>query len=59
MEAIYTDLHIHTSEDADNLNQEYDFDSLLNNLKTFSKVECSNMLISLTDHNVINKHCSY
>lgn len=55
MEAIYTDLHIHTSEDADNLNQEYDFDSLLNNLKSFSKVECSNMLISLTDHNVINK----
>ena len=43
MEAIYTDLHIHTSEDADNLNQEYDFDSLLNNLKSFSKVECSNM----------------
>ena len=33
MEAIYTDLRINTSEDADNLNQEYDFISLLNNCR--------------------------
>lgn len=32
-EAIYTDLRINTSEDADNLNQEYDFISLLNNCR--------------------------
>ncbi len=55
MEAIYTDLHIHTSDNADSINEHYDVNLLINNIKTFSKVECSNIMISLTDHNVVNK----
>lgn len=47
MEAIYTDLRINTSEDADNLNQEYDFISLLNN--------CRIEKVNSTSKNVKNK----
>ena len=31
MEAIYVDLHIHTSENADNLNKSYNIDELIRN----------------------------
>lgn len=55
MKAIYTDLHIHTSEDADNLNAQYDITLLVNRIKEFSGVDCSDILVSLTDHNTINK----
>lgn len=55
MKAIYTDLHIHTSEDADNLNTQYDIALLVNKIKEFSGVDCSDILVSLTDHNSINK----
>lgn len=55
MKAIYTDLHIHTSEDADNLNAQYDIALLVNKIKEFSGVDCSDILVSLTDHNTINK----
>lgn len=55
MEAIYTDLHIHTSDNADSINKHYDVNLLINKIKAFSKVDCSNLMISLTDHNVINK----
>lgn len=52
MKSCYIDIHIHTSNDADHLNQNYDVDTLKN------KVECiageNPYLISLTDHNAIN-----
>ncbi len=50
---IFTDLHIHTSENADSLNDNYDVELLINKIKEFSKTD--DILISLTDHNVINK----
>lgn len=53
MEPIYVDIHIHTSDNPDKLNTNYDVKTL------FSKVnEIGNnarCLISLTDHNTINK----
>ncbi len=52
MKAIYTDLHIHTSEDADKLDENYDYNKLIENIVEFSNSE--NIMISLTDHNVIN-----
>lgn len=52
MKAIYTDLHIHTSEDADKLDENYDYKKLIENIVKFSNSE--NIMISLTDHNVIN-----
>lgn len=53
MEAIYVDLHIHTSENADVLNNNYNVDELIKKVK--EKSNGRRMLISLTDHNVINK----
>ena len=53
MKAIYVDLHIHTSQDADKLNKDYDVDNLIRNIMKMSKGR--DALISLTDHNVINK----
>lgn len=50
---IYLDLHIHTSENADNLNDNYDCELLIDKIKKYNNN--SKMLISLTDHNVINK----
>lgn len=55
MKAIYTDLHIHTSEDADKLNKNYNVDLLVDKVKEFSRVATSDIMLSLTDHNVINK----
>ena len=53
MDPVYLDLHIHTSDDPDRLNEQYDLETLI------SKVEAvaggSNFLISLTDHNVLNE----
>lgn len=53
MEAIYVDLHIHTSENADNLNKNYNIDELIRNIN--KKSNGRQALISLTDHNTINK----
>ena len=53
MEAIYVDLHIHTSENADNLNKNYSIDELIRNIN--KKSNGRQALISLTDHNTINK----
>lgn len=53
MNPIYTDLHIHTSENPDNINENYDLDCLIKKIKEYNKN--SDFLISLTDHNVINK----
>lgn len=51
-ESVYVDLHIHTSEDENNLNNSYDADTLVAKIKEQS--QGSNFLISLTDHNTIN-----
>jgi len=53
MKPVYLDLHIHTSEDEENLNQNYNLDLLLDKIKDVS--QDSEFLISLTDHNTINK----
>jgi len=50
---IYLDLHIHTSEDPDQIVENYDVDLLLAKVKLACKN--SNFLISFTDHNTINK----
>ncbi len=52
-EPIYVDLHIHTSEDENNLNNHYDVDKLIAKVKDQS--QGADFLISLTDHNTINK----
>lgn len=53
MNAIYVDLHIHTSENADKLNENYDIDELIKRVR--ERANGNQALISLTDHNVINK----
>lgn len=53
MEPIYIDLHIHTSDNPNQLNENYDLELLIIKIKEFTKD--SEFLISLTDHNVINK----
>lgn len=54
MEPIYVDLHIHTSENPNELNSQYDVDILLERIREFT--DDSTFLISLTDHNTINKN---
>src|ERR1035437_3816153 len=53
MTPIYLDTHIHTSEDPNNLNENYDLDTLIKKITEYSKD--SKFLISITDHNVVNK----
>ncbi len=53
MEPIYLDLHIHTSENPNKLNTNYDVGTLLKNIDICSSN--TRFLISLTDHNTINK----
>jgi hypothetical protein len=53
MNPIYLDLHIHTSENPNQLNENYDLDCLVQKIKEYNKD--SDFLISLTDHNTINK----
>lgn len=53
MNPVYLDLHIHTSDDPNNLNSEYDLQLLIDNINNYS--ENSTFLISITDHNTINK----
>ena len=53
MEPIYTDIHIHTSEDPDNLNEDYNWRILFE--KVENKAAGAKVLLSLTDHNTINK----
>ncbi|MEO8240519.1 MAG: ATPase [Flavobacterium sp.] len=52
MNPIYTDLHIHTSDNPDKPNNNYDLDLLVTKILEFNKG--SEFLISLTDHNFIN-----
>jgi len=53
MNTVFVDLHIHTSDDPNNLNRCYDIDTLIENVEKIS--DCSPYLISFTDHNTINK----
>lgn len=53
MNPIFVDLHIHTSKNPQNLNVKYDLSLLKNKIESF--VDNSDYLISLTDHNTINK----
>jgi predicted site-specific integrase-resolvase len=53
MEPVFIDLHIHTSDNPDNLNDSYDLDLLKQKIEEVA--EGSAYLISLTDHNTVNK----
>lgn len=53
MKVIYLDLHIHTSEDANKPNASYDIAELVRKIKEYNGN--SDFMISLTDHNIINK----
>ncbi len=53
MNPIYLDIHIHTSENPDRLVDNYDLEKLIEKINFTSKD--SEYLISLTDHNTINK----
>lgn len=53
MEPVFIDLHIHTSDNPDDLNQHYDLDTLKYKIEEIA--EGSPYLLSLTDHNTINK----
>lgn len=52
-EPIYLDMHIHTSDNPDKINEEYNVEELCNNILKYNGNSLS--LISLTDHNTINK----
>ena len=54
MKPIYIDLHIHTSENPNEPNSNYDIDTLLLKVKNFS--QNATFMLSLTDHNMINKN---
>lgn len=53
MKPVYIDLHIHTSENPNSLNVNYPIKDLVCKVKENS--QNSDFLISLTDHNTINK----
>lgn len=53
MESVFIDLHIHTSDNPDKLNSSYDLGLLKRKIEEVS--EGSDYLISLTDHNTVNK----
>lgn len=54
-EAVYTDLHIHTSENPDEIKNgvNYNLNELIKNIDKYSQNR--KKLISFTDHNIINK----
>lgn len=54
MQTTYVDIHIHTSDNPNKLNNSYDVKELLKNIKKIAKN--NQVLISLTDHNTINKN---
>lgn len=53
MNPVYIDIHIHTSENPDNLITDYDIDCLFSKVRAIADGQPA--LISLTDHNTINK----
>lgn len=54
MQPVYIDIHIHTSDNPNIINKDYDVDSLLEKIKEVSKGK--EVLISLTDHNTLNRN---
>ena len=50
---IYLDTHIHTSANPNQVNEDYDIDLLVKKIHEFNGN--SDFLISLTDHNMVNK----
>ncbi len=52
MEPVFVDIHIHTSDNPNQLNDDYDVTVLLKNVE---KIAGNNYLIALSDHNTINK----
>lgn len=53
MNPLYIDLHIHTSDNPNQINENYDLELLNRKIREFNSD--SDFLISLTDHNVLNK----
>lgn len=53
MNPIYLDLHIHTSNNPNKLNEHYDLDNLIKKVREEAKGD--DFLISFTDHNTINE----
>ncbi|WP_319482878.1 hypothetical protein [uncultured Draconibacterium sp.] len=53
MNPIYLDTHIHTSDDPNKENADYDLETLVEKIKEFNNN--SEFLISITDHNMVNK----
>lgn len=53
MKATYVDIHIHTSENPNKLPSDYNVSELLCNVRNLSRD--NPVLLSLTDHNTINK----
>ena len=49
---VFVDIHIHTSENPNELNENYDVKTLLSNVR---KIGGDDFLIALSDHNTINK----
>lgn len=56
MNPIFVDIHIHTSDNPNNLDANYSVETLIAKIKEFTNN--SDFLISLTDHNTVNK-CAY
>lgn len=52
-EPVYLDLHIHTSDNPDKINDDYNVEELCTSVLEYNKNSLS--LISFTDHNTINK----
>lgn len=53
MKPIYLDTHIHTSSNPNEVNEEYNIELLVEKIHEFNG--SSEFLISLTDHNMVNK----
>lgn len=53
MKPVFIDFHIHTSDNPESLNDSYDLDMLKTMIEEIT--EGADYLISLTDHNTINK----
>jgi len=53
MEPVFIDFHIHTSDNPERLNESYDLDMLKSKIEDIT--DGADYLISLTDHNIINK----
>ncbi len=54
MEPVYVDIHIHTSENPDSLVENYDVETLFEKVR--NQAQGQHSLLSLTDHNTINKN---